>query len=358
MNSNRKYPGVGDPRTAPRVDSLWYTRCPIPTASSLAIQNGWMDEEFRPDGIHVASLRESGERGVRESHFDHTQANSFREGGNIPPIWARSRGGDTRLIGLAWVDAYQAILALPESGIRTARDLRGRRLALPRRVNDQIDFWRATSLRGILSALALEGMDERDVELVDLPVEETYLGNDAVSHTGTLWTGQRRQEELRAEAFSLIRGQVDAIYSRGALGATLAAFLGAQVVVDLWQHPDRQVRINNSNPTALTVSGTLNRERSDLVARYVKRTIAGARWAETHRAETVRVLANEVGTSEEWIEAAYHADFNRQMMPDLSAELITAIESQKDFLLRWGFIEHDFDMSAWVDPLPLEEALA
>jgi ABC-type nitrate/sulfonate/bicarbonate transport system substrate-binding protein len=317
-----------------------------------------MDEEFGPDGIQVASLRESGERGVRESHFDHTQASSFREGGNIPPIWVRSRGGDTRLIGLAWVDEYQAILALPESGIGTGRDLRGRRLALPRRVNDQIDFWRAKSLRGILSGLALEGMDERDVELVDLPVQETYLGNDAVSHTGTLWTGQRRQGLQRAEAFALIRGQVDAIYSCGALGAALAAFLGARVVVNLWRHPDRQIRINNATPTALTVSGALCRERPDLVARYVERTIAGARWAETHRAETVRVMANEVGAPEEWVEAAYHSDFNRQMMPDLSAEFIAAIESQKDFLLRWDFIEHDFDTSAWVDPLPLEEALA
>ena len=129
------------------VNALWYTRCPVPTASSLAIDYGWLDEEFERDGITVSSLRASGEQGVRESHFDHTKSNSFRQGGNIPPIWTRARGGDTALVALSWVDENQAIISMPESGIRTVRDLGGRRLALPRRLNDQIDFWRAMCLR-------------------------------------------------------------------------------------------------------------------------------------------------------------------------------------------------------------------
>jgi len=41
-------------------------------------------------------------------------------------------------------DEVQAVIALPESGIRNAADLRGKRLGLPRRVNDPIDFWRAS----------------------------------------------------------------------------------------------------------------------------------------------------------------------------------------------------------------------
>jgi len=159
-----------------RVENLWYTRCPIPTASSLAIDNRLFDEEFAPDGISIASLCASTEREVRESHFDHLQPDSFRQGGNIPPIWTRSRGGDVMLIGLTWVDEYQAVVTLPDTGIRTVDDLRGRRLGVPRRVNDQIDFFRAMCLRGILTALAIEGLNETDVELVDLPVDETYIG--------------------------------------------------------------------------------------------------------------------------------------------------------------------------------------
>ena len=33
--------------------TLWYTRCPVPTAWSLAVHLGWLDEEFADDGITV-----------------------------------------------------------------------------------------------------------------------------------------------------------------------------------------------------------------------------------------------------------------------------------------------------------------
>ena len=123
-----------------KVSQLWYTRCPVPTATSIAVSRGGLDQEFAVDGIKIDSLRASGDRQVRESHFDHTQLDSFRQGGNIPPIWSRSNGADTVVIGLTWVDEYQAIISLPSSGIRTVKDLRGRRLGLPVRRNDQIDF--------------------------------------------------------------------------------------------------------------------------------------------------------------------------------------------------------------------------
>lgn len=126
------------------IDTLWYTRCPVPTAFSAAVRLGWIDAEFAPDKIEVASLLRSPLRATRESHFAHTQANSFRHGGNIPPLWAFSEGNDVRLIALSWNDENQVVLARPDSDIRTVADLRGRKLAVPRRLHDSIDFWRAT----------------------------------------------------------------------------------------------------------------------------------------------------------------------------------------------------------------------
>jgi len=35
------------------IDTLWYTRCPAPTAATIAIRNGWLEEEFARDGIAV-----------------------------------------------------------------------------------------------------------------------------------------------------------------------------------------------------------------------------------------------------------------------------------------------------------------
>jgi ABC-type nitrate/sulfonate/bicarbonate transport system substrate-binding protein len=79
----------------------------------------------------LASIREADDSATHESHFGHTVRNSVCHGGSIPAIGARALGRDTRVIGLSWADEVQLILTLPESGIRSVRDLKGRRFGLP-----------------------------------------------------------------------------------------------------------------------------------------------------------------------------------------------------------------------------------
>lgn len=335
------------------VADIWYTRCPVPTASSLAIDHGWLEREFAPDEIRIASLRASSDQAVRESHFDHSQENSFRQGGSIPPMWTRAQGGATRLVAISWVLEYQAVIALPRSGIRTVKDLKGRRLGVPRRVNDRIDYWRAMCLKAYEAALALGGLNERDVEFVDLPIDEKYIGTEAASARGTLWAGGGRARRQQQDAFALVRGTVDAIYTAGAPGAWLAAFLGAEDVVELGRHSEPSVRINNQNPVLLTVSASLCETRPDLVARYLRCLAEAAVWAETHPNETRRIVANDVGAPEEWVDAANGADYYKGLALVAPAAGLDALEAQKAFLVRRGFIARDFDLGAWIDPRPL-----
>ena len=84
------------------VDTLWYTRCPVPTAFSLAINLGYLDREFADDGIQIRSLQQVADRKVLESHFSHSLEDSFRYGGNIPPIWAK-RSSCCR----PWIDSFR-----------------------------------------------------------------------------------------------------------------------------------------------------------------------------------------------------------------------------------------------------------
>lgn len=345
------------PSTTERdTTELWYTRCPVPTASSLAIAQGWLDDEFAPDGITVASLRASSDRAVRESHFDHRQADSFRQGGNIPPIWARSRGGDVRLIGLSWADQYQAIVTLPDSSIHRPEDLKGRRLAVARRLNDQIDFWRATTLHGYESTLSHAGLALDDVELVDLPVSEQYLLPDATSHSGSLFGAVSNRRLQSTDVLALIRGEVDAIYIAGGRGPDLEALAGVRVVFDILRAEDPALKVNNITPAALTVSGSLLEARPDLVARYVAATLRAARWAVGHPEQTRRIIAHEVGVAEDFVLPGYPNDIHANLEPSLDAHLVQAIEQQKAFLLRHGFIDADFDVHEWIDERPLEAA--
>jgi ABC-type nitrate/sulfonate/bicarbonate transport system substrate-binding protein len=341
---------TGEAPRAGAVDALWYTRCPVPTASSVAIELGWLDAEFAADGIQVTSLRAAPDRAVRESHFDHTMTNSFREGGNTPPLWTRARGGDVRLIGATWVEQYNAVLALPESGIRRPADLRGRRLGIALHVNDQIDFWRARGLRGMLTALEIAGLRPDDAEIVYLPEQETFLGDDDPSRSGSLWSAKHQQRTLRREAFALIRGEVDAIHMTSARGLQLEAFLGAVRVVDLRAAPDPAARISNSAPIVLTASGALVRERPDLVRRYLATVRRAARWAAEHPNEARRIIAADLGDAEEWVQLSYGAALYTALEPSLTDDLVAAVASQRDFLLAHGFIDTDFDVGAWAAP--------
>ncbi|MDO8211678.1 ABC transporter substrate-binding protein [Conexibacter sp. CPCC 206217] len=342
--------------SARAVSELWYTRCPVPTASSLAISQGWLDDEFAPDGITVASLRASVETAVRESHFDHTQGDSFRQGGNIPPIWTRSRGSDVRLIGLSWAEQYQAIVTLPGNGIDGPADLAGKRLALARRVNDQIDFHRATVLRGYDSTLRHVGLSLDDVTLVDLPVAERYLPDGGESHSGSLFGAYTNRRLQSTEVLALIRGEVDAIYIAGGRGPDLEALAGVHVVFDIQAQDDPALKINNITPATLTVSGVLLDERPDLVARYLAATLRAADWARENPVQTRRIIAHEVGIAEDFVLPGYPREIHANLTPSLDEDLVAAIESQQAFLLAHGFIENAFDVRAWVDPAPLQAA--
>jgi len=338
------------------VTELWYTRCPVPAASGLAIPKGWFDDEFAADGITVASLRASRSTAVRESHFDHTQPDSFRQGGNIPPIWTRSRGSDVRLIGLSWAEQYQAIVALPESGIDGPQDLAGKRFGRTRHVNDQIDFWHASALRGLTHALNAAGLTLDDVELVDLDESEPYLPAHEQSHSGSLFGAYTNRRLQSAEVLALIRGEVDAVYIAGGRGPDLEALAGVRRVFDIEAQEDPRTRISNIAPVALTVSGALLDDRPDLVARYVATTIRAARWAATAPVEARRILAHEVGIAEDFVLPGYPREMHANLEPSLDDDLVAAIESQQAFLLEHGYIENGFDVREWIDEGPLTEA--
>src|SRR6202021_3792211 len=197
------------------LDTLWYTRCPGPTGLGIALQKGWLEESFRAQNTLVKSLRESNDRAVRESHFDHTLQNSVRHGGNIPAIWARSAGRDTRVLGLSWADEVQLILTLQDSGIKTPKDLRGRRFGLTKWENVQIDFSRAQAVRGLENALRLDGLEVSDVELGDYVLTEGNGLAPGEPVGGTQIFGGRRSGGQARELAGLPRGEGDAIFLKG-----------------------------------------------------------------------------------------------------------------------------------------------
>ncbi|HCF1525253.1 ABC transporter substrate-binding protein [Pseudomonas aeruginosa] len=336
------------------LDTLWYTRCPVPTGLGIAVQKGWLEETLAGQGTRIKSLRESDNQAVRESHFDHTLQNSVRHGGNIPAIWARASGRETRVIGLSWADEVQLILTTPDSGIKTVKGLKGRRFGLPHWANAQIDFTRAQAIRGLENALRLEGLEVKDVELVDYLRGGTFSDEAAQLVNGISTFGGRRSGGQNAELVGLLRGEVDAIFLKGASAAQLAQQFGLHTVIDTGSHPEPLVRANNGTPRTLSVDLNLLDRHFDAAVGILESVVRAEQWAWTHPDDTRRYLARETNSSEYWVTQAYGEDAHQRLRTELEEPSIVALQDFTDFLQRWNFIPQTFSVRDWIDPRPLE----
>lgn len=332
------------------ISEIWYTRCPVPTPVGLADQLGWLKETFGKEGIELKSIIDSPNRDIRQSHFNHTLDWSFRHGGNVPPIRARSEGRKTRLVGITWTDEFQALITLPSTGIKTTKDLKGRKFGIARRPEGIVDFMRATALKGLSSALPLEGLVPADVEIVDIALRDSVLD----SQEGPSLFGLKRKQAYGEEIAALLRGEVDAIYVKGTAGINVANLIGAHQIVEFGFHPDPRIRINSGSPRILTVDERLADDRPDLVTRLIETILRASDWAEAHPDETRRFVARESGATEEQVLAANGPDLHRHLGLGLDSELIAAVGHYKDFLRDGGFLTADFDLNAWVDRRPFE----
>jgi ABC-type nitrate/sulfonate/bicarbonate transport system substrate-binding protein len=338
-----------------KLEKLWYTRCGVPTPTGIAVQLGWIEEEFAKDGIKLDSVLDNADPNVRESHYDHKLDNSFRQGGSIPAIWARAAGRDTRLLGLTWTAESQLLLTSPDSTIRSVKDLKGRRLGVATRPKDKIDFWAATTLRAYQLALETEGLDLKDVELVDIVREEGSFERVRPGRQGFNEVSQPASERS-LEAAALEGGQVDVIFHKGSRGAQLADEIGARTIFDVWKHPATRGRANNHSPRTLTVDGALADNHPEVVARIVRRVLEAGQWAADHRAEAIAYVGRETNSSERWVTTAYGADVNEHLRTDIDESSLDALGEFTTFLFEHKFLPQNFDVRQWADPRPLAAA--
>lgn len=343
------------------MSRIWYTRCPAPTPFGIAAQQGALQAEFAAEGIDVKALQDAADPLVRRSHFTHAQPWSFRQGGNIPALWARAQGSDTRLIGLTWVDEFQALITLDTHLQPTPASLAGRRFGLPLNTRSPVvDFHRATAFRGFSSLLQTAGATPDDVRLVDLPHAPRGLADAKPADDLPVgaWLDAQRAHEFAREAQALLRGEADVVFVKGATGLDIANLLGARVLIDISAHHDRRAHANNGTPRPLTVDARLLRERPDLVERVLERTLDAAAWARAHPAELAAYVAREVRSAEHWIPRAYAGGLHRQLDLGLDPDALDALAHFKDFLLHHAFLPADFDFAGWVDAAPLEAVIA
>jgi len=323
---------------------------------ALAVQLGWVQEAVQHlAGVEVRSLFETTNPADLPQYFEINHPNTFRQGGSVPAIWGQSNNQDTRVIGLTWTDEYQALIALPQSGILKVSDLRGRRIGLPKH-NIVIDHSRAAALRGFSVLLESEGLSLKDVEIIDLLDHEipSMVRDGQVIAMGT---GRRGRYSYSSEIHALSNNLVDAVYVKDVRGAQATHLLGAHVIADINRHPDPYIRINNGTPRPLTVNVWLLENYPHLVDCLVEQICKAGEWAMHHPAEALAALSKEIGWSENWVNHAYGDNVHHNLRLDLTEINIERFGLLKDFLFEHNFIQHDFDIHEWIDPQPMKRVM-
>jgi len=329
------------------IDQLNLTRCPaVPTASALAYQLGYLQEEFANERGLATTFKSIGFTGKLE--YAHRERFWIRNAGHAPAVWARAQGVDTRVVALAWLEGSYPLVVLKSSGIAQAADLKGKRLGVIGRVGQSFDLMIAQQLKIYTTALGTAGLTLDDAVRVNIAAPEFNTEVDA--------NGLRADHfvELgRALTASLVKGEVDVVITR--LPSGVAEFVGLRTIYDTHDHPDPVARVHPSVLRGLVVSTPLLTERRDIVVRYLARLLQATHWAREHRDETIALIARDFRLAPNALAQAYD-DVSAGVQIDLDATKIDSLRAQKDFLLKHGFIAHDFDVDAWVDSTPLAEA--
>jgi sulfonate transport system substrate-binding protein len=316
---------------------LYYTRCPAPTATGLAVGLGLLAGELRDrHQVRLHALQDVTDAELRRRHFDHGITNLIREGGNIPALWAYSRGVPTRLIGITWLDEYQAVVTGPSSPIRQVADLAGRRVAVPASRGPIVDVSRASTLRGFERALSAAGLDLGAVTLVDTPPRPALSGPKS----------DGRGEHFDAELDLLASGQADAVWLKGAGGVAAVRQQGLAEVYRIDHDPDPLVRVNNGTPRTITARQELIDQRPDLVRTYLETLLRGPGLVDSQDV-LWDVLSAETHQSVGDAAVAYQNVARDSLIPALDAGRLRGLQHQADFLFAHGFIPSEIDVTAW-----------
>ncbi|MBE2213940.1 MAG: ABC transporter substrate-binding protein [Opitutaceae bacterium] len=340
-----------------RLTEVAYTICSVYVSSHVALQLGWIEEELRKVGASLRYLRSIEDPQVHLAHFSHRLDNLVRDGGLVPPIWARADVAKTRLIGTTSFHSGGQIVVRADSGIHTLAQLKGRRFALPAsRIEGKVDWWRANSERALEAVLSLGGLTRADVEIVDAVAEDDPRRFGTAANPGESLRQHRVQNapSWAPEIPFLEAGLADAIFSNFGLATGLERTGRYTVITDFSRLPDWTLQSANS-PYVLTVSETLADEHPEIVVAYLRAAVRAARWINKNREAAAELFhrTTYLPSTADTARAIAEVDFLHNFEP----RNLAAIELEKQFLLSHGYIKNDFDLNQWIDRRFLEEAV-
>jgi len=342
-------------------NEVYYTNCPLVSASNVDQELGWVHEEYLKLGVDYAYFRSRRETDFYP-HYVHNQDNLIRFGGLFPPIQVHADYRRTRMLGLTHVPHEGGcLLVRAKDNLFRMSDLKGKKIGITKSLNTlKNDWWRIQEHQGILAMLRMNGMTEKDVKLVDFPYPDDWYEDpkmlEPLYNPTQLWLQRDHKHDLafRPLETALLEGKVDAIYTQSKVFQHLQEATGEIAAIeDLSRYPDWRLQVANI-PAIITCTDVMAEEHPELVVAFMKGMIRVGRWSNAHKRAAAVILNKQTYYLDE--EDTYQGIKHVDMVPNLSAQNLAMVKIGKDFMLEHGYIKNDFDVNEWAAPEFLAQA--
>jgi ABC-type nitrate/sulfonate/bicarbonate transport system substrate-binding protein len=341
---------------------VWYTNCPLVSASNVDQELGWTREEFKKIGVKYAFMR-STPLNDWYPHYIHNLDNLIRFGGLFPPVHVHADIRRTRLLGVTHAPREGGVLLVrAKDDIYRMADLKGKKIGLSKSLNTiKTDWWRIQEEQGIELMLRMNGMTRKDVKIVEFPYPDDWYNNPEMvgppmENPSELWLKRDHKNDLafRPLETALEQGKIDAMYSQSKVLSVLSEATGKFAAIeDLSTYPDWRLQVANI-PAAITCTAEMAKKHPELVVTFMKGMIKVGRWANQHKHAAAAILDKQTYYLD--VEDTYRGIEHIDMVPNLSPLNLASVEMGKNFMLSHGYIKNDFDVEKWAAPEFLEQA--
>ena len=340
---------------------VWYTNCPLISASNVDQELGWTNMEYKKLGVKYAYFRSTPESDWYP-HYVHNLDNLIRFGGLFPPIAVHADIRRTRLLGVTHAPREGGVLLVrAKDDIYRMQDLKGKKIGLSKSLNQiKNDWWRIQEHQGIELMLRMNGMTMDDVKIVEFPYPDDWYGNPEMLtpiENPSEWQLKRDHKHdlaFRPLETALEKGVIDAMYSQSKVLSVLSEATGKFAVIeDLSKRPDWRLQVANI-PAAITCTDVMAEKHPELAVAFMKGMIKVGRWANEHKHAAAAILDKQTYYLD--VEDTYRGIKDMDLVPNLSPLNLASVEIGKDFMLSHGYIKNDFDVQKWAAPEFLEQA--
>lgn len=340
---------------------VYYTNCPLISASNVDQELGWTREEYKKLGVKYGFLR-SDERNDWYPHYIHNLDNLIRFGGLFPPIAVQADIRKTKLLGVTQVYEGGCMMVRARDDIYKMSDLKGKKIGLSKSMNQiKNDWWRIQEEQGIELMLRMNDMTRADVEIVEFPYADDWYNlpemvKDPMDNASELWLKRDHKRDLafRPLETALLDGTVDAIYSQSHVFQKLQEATGKmKAIEDLSKYPDWTLQVANV-PAVITCTTEMAEKHPELVVAFMKGMIKVGRWSNRNKHAAAEILDKQTFYLD--VADTYRGIEHLDMVPNLSAQNLASVEIGKDFMFSHGYIKNDFSVEEWAAPEFLEQA--